>query len=206
MNAQPMLNFFDALKNCFSNYINFNGRIRRSEFWWFMLPINVVSALLLILLGLYAGRVIGISNSSSSSDDYPYNPPYNPYPYGPTPYDPSPYTPSSSSKIKFDKKSTIALAIITLIHISCTALPVLSATVRRLHDIGKKGNYIFIGLVPFFGGLTLLILLCFDSHQNSNKYGPSPKYGNGDLDKKTELNPLTNDIIRTDNKIDTLLN
>ena len=206
MNAQPMINFFDALKNCFRNYINFKGRIRRSEYWWFMLPINVVSALLIILLSLYASRILGISYTSSSSGSYPYNPsPYN-TDYPSPSYDPYPYIPSYT-RIKYDKKSTRALIIIFVIHISCIALPVISATVRRLHDVGKKGNYIFIGFVPFFGGLTLLILLCLDSHQNSNKFGPSPKYGNGDLDKNTELNPLTNEIITTtDNKIDTLLN
>ena len=36
----------------------------------------------------------------------------------------------------------------------------------------------FIGLVPFFGGLTLLIFLCFDSDKGDNEYGPSPKYTN----------------------------
>ena len=78
-------------------------------------------------------------------------------------------------------------------------LPVLSATARRLHDVGKRGEYMFIGFVPFFGGLTLLVLLCFDSHKNSNKFGPSPKYGLADIDKNMELNHLTNQLITTDN-------
>ena len=183
MNAQPMVNFFDALKNCFGNYINFNGRIRRSEFWWFMLPINLISVLLFTLLGLYADGVLGKRYYYPSSYYYPY------YRY-----------------VYYDNDSILALIIVSTIYVSCIALPVISATVRRLHDVGKNGNYIFICFVPFFGGLSLLVLLCLDSHKNSNKYGPSPKYGNNDLYKKTELNPLTNVIMTTDNKIDSLLN
>ena len=185
MNAQPMVNFFDALKNCFGNYINFKGRIRRSEFWWFMLPINLISVLLFTLLGLYVDGVLGKRYES----------------YYPSPYNPRPY-----SYIRYDNDSILALIIVTTTYVSCIALPVISATVRRLHDVGKNGNYIFIGFVPFFGGLSLLILLCLDSHKNSNKYGPSPKYGNDDLYKKKELNPLTNEIMATDNKVDSLLN
>ena len=111
-----------------------------------MLPINVVSALLIILLSLYASRVLGISYTSSSSGSYPYNPsPYN-SDYPSPSYEPYPYIPSYT-RVKYDKKSTRALIIIFVIHIGCIALPVISATVRRLHDVGKKGNYIFIGFV-----------------------------------------------------------
>ena len=185
MNARPMVNFFDALKNCFGNYANFKGRIRRSEYWWFMLVINIVSALFIILLALYAGRVIG-KYEIYYDYDYSHSPPRQiPHRY-----------------FTYDSRSTLALIILTVLHVSSIMLPVLSATVRRLHDVGKRGEYIFIGFVPFFGGLSLLVLLCFDSKPNSNKYGPSPKYGSSDLDKNTELNPLTNQMI-TDNNYET---
>jgi len=39
-------------------------------------------------------------------------------------------------------------------------LPGASAFVRRLHDIGKRGWWAFIGLVPLVGGIWLLVLLC----------------------------------------------
>ena len=38
-------------------------------------------------------------------------------------------------------------------------LPALAVTVRRLHDTGRSGWWILIGLVPFIGGIWLLILL-----------------------------------------------
>ena len=52
--------------------------------------------------------------------------------------------------------------IITLVY---TLLPLLAipATVRRLHDIGKPGTWIFIALIPFAGPIWLLILLASES-------------------------------------------
>jgi len=31
------MNFADAVKTCFTKYLDFNGRASRSEFWWFTL-------------------------------------------------------------------------------------------------------------------------------------------------------------------------
>lgn len=31
------MNFFAAIKKCFGNYANFNGRARRSEYWYWVL-------------------------------------------------------------------------------------------------------------------------------------------------------------------------
>ena len=54
-------------------------------------------------------------------------------------------------------------------------LPSLSVQVRRLHDIGKSGWWIFIGLVPIVGGLVLLVFSLLDSVHGENQYGPNPK-------------------------------
>ncbi len=55
------------------------------------------------------------------------------------------------------------------------ALPGLAVTVRRLHDVGKSGAMIFIGLIPIVGAIWLLVLYCTDSEDEENKYGPNPK-------------------------------
>jgi uncharacterized membrane protein YhaH (DUF805 family) len=54
-------------------------------------------------------------------------------------------------------------------------VPGLAVTVRRLHDQGKSGWWILISLVPFVGGLVLLIFMCMDSEPGPNVYGPNPK-------------------------------
>ncbi len=43
------MNFFEAVKTCFAKYVNFNGRARRSEYWWyalFLVILSVVAALI----------------------------------------------------------------------------------------------------------------------------------------------------------------
>jgi uncharacterized membrane protein YhaH (DUF805 family) len=57
-----------------------------------------------------------------------------------------------------------------------TALPGLAVHIRRLHDIGKPGSWVFIQLVPFVGGIWSLILLATDGSPGPNQWGESPKY------------------------------
>lgn len=54
-------------------------------------------------------------------------------------------------------------------------VPSLAVTVRRLHDTGRSGWWILIGLIPFIGAIVLLVFECVDSQPGSNSHGPSPK-------------------------------
>jgi len=54
-------------------------------------------------------------------------------------------------------------------------IPTLAVTVRRLHDVGKKGWMILISLIPLIGSIWLLVLLVTDSNPGENQYGPNPK-------------------------------
>lgn len=54
-------------------------------------------------------------------------------------------------------------------------LPSLAVSIRRLHDVGKSGWFILIGLVPVVGGIILIIFSLLDSQPGSNAYGPNPK-------------------------------
>jgi len=54
-------------------------------------------------------------------------------------------------------------------------VPALAVMVRRLHDIGKSGWFVFISLIPIIGPFWLLILLVTDSNPEENQYGPNPK-------------------------------
>lgn len=46
------MNFGDAIKKCFQNYANFNGRASRAEYWWFYLFVLITS--LIPIVGLIA--------------------------------------------------------------------------------------------------------------------------------------------------------
>jgi len=59
---------------------------------------------------------------------------------------------------------------------SCAVLvPSLAVCVRRLHDVGKSGLFLFVGLIPLVGAIWLLILACKDGDPGTNAYGPNPK-------------------------------
>ena len=61
-------------------------------------------------------------------------------------------------------------------------LPLAAVTVRRMHDIGRKGAFAILCLVPILG----LVLLLRDSRKGPNEYGPSPKY----VDPRVALDSL----------------
>lgn len=52
-------------------------------------------------------------------------------------------------------------------------LPGLALAVRRLHDVGKSGSYLFLALIPLVG-LYLLVLFCTESEDDENIYGEKP--------------------------------
>ena len=54
-------------------------------------------------------------------------------------------------------------------------IPIISASTRRLHDIGMSGLYNLIMLIPF-GVFVLMYFWSIDSHRINNIYGPSVKY------------------------------
>ena len=53
-------------------------------------------------------------------------------------------------------------------------VPYLAAGVRRLHDTGKSGWMILVGIIPIIGPIILLVFFLTDSAA-INAYGPSPK-------------------------------
>jgi len=50
-------------------------------------------------------------------------------------------------------------------------IPTISATVRRLHDIGKSGWWILVSLIPSIGQIILFILCLLPSEPYDNSYG-----------------------------------
>ncbi len=69
----------------------------------------------------------------------------------------------------------LGYGILYVVYSLAVLLPNLAVTVRRLHDVGKSGWWIFISLVPIIGGIWLLVLLATDSQPGENKYGSNPK-------------------------------
>lgn len=56
-----------------------------------------------------------------------------------------------------------------------TFVPLLAAGVRRLHDTGKSGWFYLLCLVPFFGGIIIVVLLALPGEPGPNRFGPDPR-------------------------------
>ena len=108
----------DLLKN---KYAEFDGRDRRSEYWYFVLFNGIVS-LGLGMVDAFTG--IGFLN-------YVYS-----------------------------------LAVI---------IPGIAVSIRRLHDTGRSGWWLLVGLIPFIGWIILIVFFVQDSDPYDNQYGPNPK-------------------------------
>ena len=60
-------------------------------------------------------------------------------------------------------------------YIALIILPCWAVTVRRLHDVGKSGWFIFIPIVPLIGWIIFLYLLIKNGDPSDNRFGPNPK-------------------------------
>ena len=75
--------------------------------------------------------------------------------------------------------STLALAAISagilgILYVLATAVPLISAMVRRFHDQGRSGLMCLIGLVPVIGQILAFVLLLQPGETGENQYGPVP--------------------------------
>lgn len=61
-------------------------------------------------------------------------------------------------------------------------IPSLAVQVRRFHDQDRSGWLILLGLIPYIGGLILLVFMCLEGTHGPNRYGPDPKRPDEDLD------------------------
>ena len=71
-------------------------------------------------------------------------------------------------------------------------IPLITVSIRRLHDTGRSGCYYLLNFIPF-GSIILLIFFVEDSEQNLNEYGPSPKYiliQSGSLVANSQINSI----------------
>ena len=162
-----------AIKTCFRKYIRFSGRASRPEFWWFVLFVLVVGAVITAVHGMIFGPSYEVTTGTTYHSDgtsEPFRTVSETYDGGPVG------------------------AIFSIL----TFLPLLAASWRRLHDTGRPGWMLLlphaialiliglalvtsssvIGLIAFVATLGSLvyvfIMLAQPSQPGPNKYGPNP--------------------------------
>ena len=170
--------FCQANCNAIKNYANFSGRIRRSEYWYF---VSVVNTLTVVFLSLFIFFISG--GGGYYVEDYFYTNGYKYY----------------YSSYHYNKEGAVVMLVLLSLHVGFIMIPLFAATVRRLHDTGRRGEYIFLGLVPFFGQITLLVILCMNSSKEKNEYGNSPKYTPMDINSPMALYNQNNNIYMNTN-------
>lgn len=64
----------------------------------------------------------------------------------------------------------VGLVILVLISV-VMVIPSVAVAVRRLHDQGRSGGIVFIGLVPVIGTIVLLALMALPGENHTNRFG-----------------------------------
>ncbi len=162
--ATPQLGFMDAVKICLKKYFDFNGRARRSEFWWFYLACYIVNG---ILGGIFSAITSWGSSKAAELQSQMNGADINEL------IELSRQAQEANSSYQ---SSLIIWAILFGIISIAILIPMLSATARRLHDVGKSGHLQWLYLLCGIGVPICLILCIPDGKPEPNKYGESPKY------------------------------
>lgn len=70
----------------------------------------------------------------------------------------------------------VPLLILFAVFLFGVIVPTLALTVRRLHDAGYSGLMALLLLVPYLGGLIIMIFALLPSSPAGEKYDPAPAY------------------------------
>ena len=162
--SKPQLKFLEAFNSATSKIFQFNGRSRRSEFWWIMSIVYISGILCTPVLGFFL-EILMIPLIFRRLHDTGRSGWW----YG----------------ISLILKIGFAIAIIYDAFSFCMNIPTLTNEVRPYeYDKANVISYIFTiyakyalwGLVIFIYQIVLLIIFCIDSDVYENDYGESPKY------------------------------
>jgi uncharacterized membrane protein YhaH (DUF805 family) len=77
--------------------------------------------------------------------------------------------------------SVIGIDVLGMLYSLAVLVPGIAVSVRRMHDIGKSGWMVLVGLIPLIGGIWLLILTVTEGESGENEYGADPKQMGEDI-------------------------
>lgn len=140
------MSFGQAVKHVFGNYASFQGRASRSEFWWFYLFMVIVN---FVLSSIY---FIGILTS--------------------------PKVETSPGVYEITSLSPLAIIgiVVLIIWGLATIIPVISVSVRRLHDTDRSGWWWWLNLLLIcaIGPIILLVFYILPGTPGPNRFGEGP--------------------------------
>lgn len=68
-----------------------------------------------------------------------------------------------------------AFIFLPVAYVLAIIIPLFSASVRRLHDTGRSAWWLLVYLIPFLGGIWILVLLCLRGTEGANMFGVDPR-------------------------------
>jgi uncharacterized membrane protein YhaH (DUF805 family) len=71
--------------------------------------------------------------------------------------------------------SETGMGLFSMFYAVLMLIPSIAVGVRRLHDIGRSGWWMFLALIPILGSLVLIYFFTIDSETGDNQYGQNPK-------------------------------
>jgi uncharacterized membrane protein YhaH (DUF805 family) len=71
-------------------------------------------------------------------------------------------------------RATVLFAIIGALYALAVLIPGIAVGMRRLHDTGRSGWWLLIGLVPCVGFIVLIVFFATEGDRGPNQYGPPP--------------------------------
>lgn len=69
----------------------------------------------------------------------------------------------------------LGINLLAVLYGLAVLLPSLAVGARRLHDTGRSGWWLLLGIIPFIGAIVLIVFFALDGEQGPNAYGPDPK-------------------------------
>ena len=70
--------------------------------------------------------------------------------------------------------SVISAGLLGMVYNLAVLIPGLAVGARRLHDTGRSGWWMLIGLIPLIGLIVLIVFYATPGHKGANKYGADP--------------------------------
>ena len=68
---------------------------------------------------------------------------------------------------------------LTLLLVLALIVPGIAVQVRRFHDQDKSGWFVLLALIPFLGGLIVLVFMCLGGTKGPYRFGPDPEHPAG---------------------------
>lgn len=139
---------FKAVATSYARLLNFSGRARRAEYWWFMT---------FQFLGIFGGAIAygyWIAMRVQSDPEFAQ-------------------LMQSPGGAEAYVNSQIAqnLVPLTVAYLILSWIPMLSVSIRRLHDTDRSGWWYFINAVPLIGPIWFLVLMCLPGSNGNNRFG-----------------------------------